>query len=184
MLRGEVLRKWCEEGMRQKVDRRSVSVKVGGFAFTSTYMPVSVAGNEEDIEAAFEVLEQHVRWRSGDEVGVVGGDFNTHVGRNETRRGVCGMFGLRESNQQGERLLEWCEANSLTYVNSFFNHRKRGTWFSNFNRRWYELDGFLMMNRERQRHVKRVCTVGEMAFSDHKPKKMTLMLRKRKWRNA
>ena len=51
-------------------------------------------------------------------------------------------------------------------------------------RRWYELDGFLMKNRERQRHVKKVCTVGEMALLDHKPKKMTLMLKKKKWRKA
>ena len=34
MMRGEVLRKWCEEGMRQKVNARSVSVKVSGFVFT------------------------------------------------------------------------------------------------------------------------------------------------------
>ena len=114
----------------------------------------------------------------------MGGDFNAHVGRNKTRQGIGGKFGLRTTNQQGNKLLEWCEANSLAYVNSFSNHRSRGTWFSNFTRRWYELDGFLMKNRERQRHVKKVVTVGEMAISDHKPKKMTLYLKKKKWRNA
>ena len=72
MMRGEVLRKWCEEGMLQKVDRRTVSVKVSGFVFTTTYMLVQVAGNEE-IEAAFEVLAVHVGWKRGDEVNVVGG---------------------------------------------------------------------------------------------------------------
>ena len=118
-----------EEGMCQKVDRRTVSVKVSGFVFTTTYMLVQVAGNEE-IEAAFEVLAVHVGWKRGDEVNVVGGDFNAHVGRDETRRGVCGKFGLRETNRQGDKLLEWCEINSLTYVNSFSNHRNRGTWFS------------------------------------------------------
>ena len=84
MMRGEVLRKWCEEGMRQKFDR-TVSVKVSGFVFTTTYMPVRVVENEEEIEAAFEVLAVHVGWKRGDEVIVVGGDFNAHVGRDETR---------------------------------------------------------------------------------------------------
>ena len=83
-MRGEVLRKWCEEGMLQKVDRRTVSVKVSEFVFTTTYMPVRGAGNEEEIEVAFKVLAVHVGWKRGDEVNVVGGDFNAHVGRDET----------------------------------------------------------------------------------------------------
>ena len=96
-------------------------------------MPVRVAGNEDDIDAAFEVLAMHVGWKRGDEVNVVGGDFNAHVERNETRRGVCGKYSLRGTNRQGDNLLEWCEANSMTYVNSFSNHRNRGTWFFEFH---------------------------------------------------
>ena len=38
------------------------------------------------------------------EVLVVGGDFNAHIGGGEARNGVCGCFGLRESNEQGEEL--------------------------------------------------------------------------------
>ena len=41
-----------------------------------------------------------------------------------------------------------------------------------------------MKNLAIQCHVRKVCTVGEMSISDHKPKKLTLTLKERKWRNA
>ena len=73
----------------------------------------------------------------------------------------------------------------MTHVgNSYSQHPKRGTWFSSIHRRWYELDGFLMRNRERQQHVRKICTVGEAALSDQKPKKLRLDLKKRRWREA
>ena len=183
MLRGDALKGWCEGGMKKKVSRRQVSVKVKEVVCVATYMPVSVHGNAEEIEEEYETLTEHVRWASGDELLVVGGDWNAHVGADGAKGGVCGQFGLRSSNRRGLEMLEWCEANGLAYVNSFFNHRKRGTWLSNFNGLWYELDGFVMKERQRQKHVRKVCTVGEATLSDHKPKKMRIELKKRRWRN-
>ena len=182
MLRGEVMKAWCEEGMTKKMSKRTVSVKVKGVMLTATYQPVSENGNEEEVETELEVLAEHVKWAKGDELVVVGGDFNAHVGGGSEKKGVSGKFGLRESNRQGRRLLEWCEANGLSHVNSFFNHRQRGTWFSNIFKRWYEIDGFLMRNRERQQHVRKLCTIGEAALSDHKPKKLRVELKKKRWR--
>ena len=78
--------------------------------------------------------------------------------------------------------MEWCEANGLAHVGSFYDHRRRGTWFSHLSRKWYELDGFLMRNRERQKHVRKICSVGEASISDHKPKKIRLSLKKKRWR--
>ena len=69
-------------------------------------------------------------------------------------------------------------------MNGFYSDRRRGTWWSNFTRRWYELDGFVMKKEERHRYIKKVKTVGESTISDHKPKKVVLDLRKRKWRRV
>ena len=41
-----------------------------------------------------------------------------------------------------------------------------------------------MRKEERPKHVKRVNTVGEAAISDHKPKKMVVELKRRKWRKV
>ena len=60
MLRGEILKRWCEGGQK-KMSRRTVSVKVDGVVLVSTYMPVSGSG----------VLAEHVRWAEREEILVV-----------------------------------------------------------------------------------------------------------------
>ena len=52
------------------------------------------------------------------------------------------------------------------------------------NHKWYKLDGFVMRNQDRQKHVRKINTVGEVTISDHKPKKMVLNLERRAWRKA
>ena len=184
LMRGEVLKAWSEEGMRKKISDRHVSVKVRGMALTATYLPVRVHGNADEVEEEMEILAEHANWAKSDEVLVIGGDFNAHVGAGEERGGVCGKFGMRCANDAGKDLLGWCESNGLSYVNSFFRHKNRGTWFSNIHKRWYELDGFLMRKEERAKYTRKLNTVGEASISDHKPKKLKLELRRKSWRKV
>ena len=181
MLRGELLKRWCEGGQKKKMSRRTVSVKVDGVVLVSTYMPVS-GSPEVEVEEAREVLLEHVRWAGEKEILVVGGDMNAHVGSGSQRPGVCGRFGLRTSNVAGRGLLEWLDGNGLCWVNSFFNHKKRGTWFSNIHRQWYELDGFIMREGQRHRHARKMRTVAESSLSDHKPKRLIVDIKKRQWK--
>ena len=95
--------------------------------------------------------------------------------------GVKGKFGLRESNMRGRDLIRWCEENSLAYVNSFFNHKKRETWFNRMLGRWYEIDSFIMRTKERHRYARKLTTIGELTLSDHKPKKLTILVKKWHW---
>ena len=182
LLRGELMKAWIEGGMVKKVDERHVTVKVRGLVMTASYMPVWVRGKERDVEAEWEVLLQHVEWARRRELTIVGGDFNAHVGGGEARRGVCGRFGMRTTNEAGRRMLEWCEENGMEYVNSFYQRRKRGSWWSAIHRRWYELDGFLMRGFDRRRHVRKIGTVDEASLSDHKPVRLRVDLKKRRWR--
>ena len=181
MLRGELLKRWCEGGQKKKVSGRSVSVKVDGVVLVSTYMPVS-GSPELEVEEAREVLLEHVGWAEEREILVVGGDVNAHVGSGSQRPGVCGRFGLRTSNAAGNELLEYLGGNGLCWVNSFFSHKRRGTWFSNLHRQWYELDGFIMREGQRHRHARKMRTVAEMTLSDHKPKRLVVDVRQKKWR--
>ena len=183
LLRGESLKRWCEGGQKKKMSRRSVAVKVDGVVLVSVYMPVS--GSEETtIEEAKEAVVEQVMWAEREEILVVGGDMNAHVGSGSQRPGVSGRFGLRTSNAAGIDLLDWLGENGLSWVNSFVNHKRRGTWFSNIHRRWYELDGFIMREGQRHRHARKLQTVAESTLSDHKPKLLVVDVRKRKWRRA
>ena len=181
LLRGSLLDGWKKEGQKKKVAERSVSVRACGLALTATYLPVYVGTNEDEIENTKEVLAEHVRWAKYEDVVIVGGDYNAHVGSDEEKQGVCGKFGLRTSNEKGRQLIQWCEENNLAYVNSFYNMKNRGSWFNRMNGRWYELDGFIMRKEQRHRYIKKISTIGEMTLSDHKPKKIEIELKQWHW---
>ena len=173
MLRGNLLKLWIECGQQKKMSERCVSIKIGKVSYTATYQPVYHHDNQDVIELAKDELNEHVQWCKSDEILVVGGDFNAHIGGGEdSRNGTCGKFGLRRTNQQGSELLDFCEDNNLSYCNSFYAHKNRGTWFSNFNKSWYELDGFLLRKDQRHKNIRKMCTLKEISLSDHKPKMM------------
>ena len=82
MLRGELLKRWCEGGQKKKVSGRTVSIKADGVVLVATYMPVSGSAVLE-VEEARDVLAEHVRWAEKEEILVVGGDVNVYVGRDK-----------------------------------------------------------------------------------------------------
>ena len=126
LLRGELLQRWCDEGQMKVIKERSVAVKVGSMTLISTYIPVDTGANEDDIEETWEEVRNLMEWAGRHETLIIGGDFNAHIGRGEDKP-MCGMFGLRESNRQGRKMVERMEENGLVYVNSFYNHKRRGT---------------------------------------------------------
>ena len=52
------------------------------------------------------------------------GDWNVKVGSQEIP-GVKGKFGLQIRNEAGQRLIEFCQENSLVITNTLFQHHKR-----------------------------------------------------------
>ena len=58
------------------------------------------------------------------------GNWNAKVGSQETP--VTGKFGLREQNEAGHRLTEFCQKTALVIANTFFQQHKRWlyTWTS------------------------------------------------------
>ena len=59
------------------------------------------------------------------------GDWNAKVGREEIP-GVTGKFGLGVQNEEGQRLTEFCQENTLVIANTVFQQHKRqlSTWTS------------------------------------------------------
>ena len=59
------------------------------------------------------------------------GDWNAKVRSQETP-GVTGKFGLGVQNEAGQRLIEFCQENTLVITNTLFQQHKRRlhTWTS------------------------------------------------------
>ena len=59
------------------------------------------------------------------------GDWNTTVGSQEIP-GVTGEFGLGVQNEAGQRLIEFCQENTLVIANTIFQKHKSRlyTWTS------------------------------------------------------
>ena len=59
------------------------------------------------------------------------GDWNANVGSQETP-GVTGKFGLGVQNEAGQRIIQFCQENTLVIANTLFHQHKRRlyTWTS------------------------------------------------------
>ena len=60
----------------------------------------------------------------GREKGQLVGDWNAKVGSQEIP-GVTGKFGLGVQNEEGQRLTEFCQENTLVIANTVFQQQKR-----------------------------------------------------------
>ena len=52
------------------------------------------------------------------------GDWNAKIGSQEIP-GITGKFGLGVENETGQRLIEFCQENSLVIANTLFQQHKR-----------------------------------------------------------
>ena len=78
------------------------------------------------------------------------GDWNAKVGSQETP-GVTGKFGLGVQNKVGQRLIEFCQENTLVIANTLFQQHKRKlyTWTSPDGQHGNHIDYILYSQRMR-----------------------------------
>jgi len=95
------------------------------------------------------------------------GDWNAKVGSQETP-GVTGKFGLGEWNEARQRLIEFCQKNTLVIAKTLFQQHKRRlyTWTSPDGQHQNQIDYILCSQRWRssKQSVKRL---GADCGSDH-----------------
>ena len=94
------------------------------------YAPTSNA-EEAEVERFCEDLQDLLELTPKKDVLFIIGDWNAKVGSQETP-GVTGKFGLGIWNEAGQRLIEFCQENSLVITNVLFQQHKRRlyTWTS------------------------------------------------------
>ena len=108
-----------------------ISVRFQGKPFNITVIQVYVPTSnteEAEVERFYEDLQDLT---PKTDVLFIIGDWNAKVRSQETP-GVTGKFGLGVRNEAGQRLIKFCQENSLVIANTLFQQHKRRlyTWTS------------------------------------------------------
>ena len=106
---------------------RMISVRFQGKPFNITviqvYAPTSNA-EEAEVERFYEDLQDLLELTPKKDVLFSIGNWNAKVGSEETP-GVTGKFGLGIQTEAGQRLIEFCQENTLVISNTLFRQHKR-----------------------------------------------------------
>ena len=128
-----------------------ISVHFQGKPFNITviqiYAPTSNT-NKAEAEQFYEDLQQLIELTPKKDVLFTIGHWNAKVGSQEIL-GVTGKFSLRVQNEAGQRLIEFCQENTLVIANTLFQQHKRRlyTWTSPGQHR-NQIDYILCSGRE------------------------------------
>ena len=82
------------------------------------YAPISNA-EEAEVEWFYEDLQDLLELTPQKDVLFIIGDWTAKIGSQETS-GVTGKFGLGIWNEARQRLIEFCQDNTLVIANAFF----------------------------------------------------------------
>ena len=105
-------------------NNRIISVHFQGKPFNITVIQVyPLTSNAEEAEAEW-LCEDLLELTHKKDVLFIIGDWNAKLGSQETP-GVTGKFGLGVQNEAGQKLIEFCQENSLVIANSLFQQHKR-----------------------------------------------------------
>ena len=112
---------------------RMISVRLQGKPLNITVIQVyAPTGNAEEteVEQFYEHLQDLLDHPKKDFLFIIG-DWNAKVGSQETP-GVTGKFDLGIQNEAEQRLIEFCQENTLVIANTLFQQHKRRlyTWTS------------------------------------------------------
>ena len=79
---------------------------------------------EAEVEQFYENLHDLLERTPKKDVLFITGDWNAKVGSQEIP-GVTKKFGLGVQNEAGQRIIEFCQENTLVIVNTLFQQHKR-----------------------------------------------------------
>ena len=92
-------------------------------------MPRAVMLKKLKLNSSMKDLENLLELTPKKDVLLIIGDWNAKLGSQETY-GVTGKFGLGVQNEAGQRLIEFCQENTLVIANILVQQHKRRlyTW--------------------------------------------------------
>ena len=131
------------------------------------YAPTTNA-EEAEVERFYEDLQGLLELTPKKEVLFITRDWNAKVGSQETP-GVTGTFGLGVQNEARQRLIEFCQENTLVIANILFQQHKRKlyTWTSPDDQHQNQVDYVLCSQRWRSSIQSAKTRLGADCGSDH-----------------
>ena len=120
------------------------------------------------VEQFYEELQDLLELTPQKDVLFIIGDWNAKVGSQETPE-ITGKFGLGIWNEAGQRLIEFCQENTLVIANTLFQKHKRRlyTWTSPDDQHWNQMDYILCSQRWRSSTQSAKTRLGADCVSDH-----------------
>ena len=103
---------------------RMISVCFQGKPFSITVIQVYAPTSNSEEAEVYEDLQDLLELTPKKDVLFIIRDWNAKVGSQEIP-GVTGKFGLGVQNEAGQRLMEFCQENSLVVSNTLFQQHKR-----------------------------------------------------------
>ena len=130
-----------------------ISVHFQGKPFNITVIQVyapTTNVEEAEVEQFYEDLQDLLELTPKKDALFIIGDWNEKVLIQETP-GVTGKFGLGVRNEAGQRLIEFCQENTLVIANTLFQKHKRRlyTWISPGGQYQNQIDYILCSQRWR-----------------------------------
>ena len=103
---------------------------------------------EAEVEWFYEDLQDLPELTLKEDILFIIGDWNAKVGSQETP-GVTGKFSLGVQNEAGQRLIGFCQENTLVIANTLFQQHKRRlyTWTSPDGQHQNQIDYILCSQR-------------------------------------
>ena len=111
-----------------------ISVHFQGKLFNITAIQVYVTtsnAEETEVEWLYEDLQDLLEHPKKDVLFIIG-DWNAKVGSQEIPA-VTGKFGLGVQNEAGQRLVEFCQENTLVIADTFFQQHKRSLYITRWS---------------------------------------------------
>ena len=104
------------QSQKQQNDLCSFSRQPFNITVIQVYALTSNA-EEAEVEQFYENLQDVLELTSKKDVRFIIGNWNAKV-RSQEKPGVTGKFGLRVQNEAGQRLIEFCQENTLVIANT------------------------------------------------------------------
>ena len=143
-----------------------ISVRFQGKSFN--IMAIQVYAKEAEVEWFYEDLQDLLELTPLKDVLFIIGDWNAKVGSQE-RPGVTGKFELEVQNGAGQRVIEFCQENTLVIANTLLQQNKRRlyTWTSPDGQHQNHIDYILCSQRWRSSIQLAKTRLGADCGSDH-----------------
>ena len=148
-----------------------ISVRFKGKPFNITVIQAyaTTSNTEEaEVERFYEDLQDLLELTPPKDDLFIIGDWNAKVRSQETPR-VTGKFGLGIRNEAGQRLIDFCQENTLVIANTLFQQHKRRlyTWTSPEGQYQNQIDYIICSQRWRSSIQSAKTRLGANCVSDH-----------------